>query len=185
MATTQVFIPVEEYLRAVYRPDCDYIDGEVLERNMGETPHSGLQIFLGRFFAQFEDRDNFDTLTEQRLQISATRFRIPDVMLVPLKTDDLRVVHTVPLLCIEILSSEDRMRKIEERLNDYAAMGVQSTWVIDPWRGLAYAAGPDAKLHECADRLIVAGTAIAINVPDLWAELDRLEQRAASRTKDV
>ena len=183
MAATPVLIPVEEYLRTVYRPDCDYIDGEVLERNMGETPHSGLQTFFGRFFAQFEERWNFDTLTEQRLQIGATRFRVPDVMLVPFTTDDLRIVHTPPLLCIEILSSEDRMRRVQERLDDYARMGVPSMWVIDPWRGVAHTAGSDAKLQECNDRLRVAGTEIVIAVSAIWAELDRLEKRAAARTK--
>ena len=43
MPTTPALIPVEEYLRTVYRPDCDYIDGEVLERNLGEKPHARLQ----------------------------------------------------------------------------------------------------------------------------------------------
>ena len=32
MATTAVFIPVEEYLSTVYEPDMDYVDGELQER---------------------------------------------------------------------------------------------------------------------------------------------------------
>jgi len=28
-------ISLEEYLNTCYRPDCDYVDGEVLERNFG------------------------------------------------------------------------------------------------------------------------------------------------------
>lgn len=40
MSATPLLIPVEEYLSTAYRPDCDYVDGEVLERNVGETPHS-------------------------------------------------------------------------------------------------------------------------------------------------
>jgi hypothetical protein len=44
-------ISVEEYLRTSYRPDCDYVDGEVLERNVGERDHSKLQrefiLYLG------------------------------------------------------------------------------------------------------------------------------------------
>jgi hypothetical protein len=35
-------VPVEEYLRTSYRPDCDYVDGEVLDRNVGEHDHSDL-----------------------------------------------------------------------------------------------------------------------------------------------
>ena len=29
-------ISVREYLSTSYRPDCDYVDGEVQERNLGE-----------------------------------------------------------------------------------------------------------------------------------------------------
>lgn len=42
MATNTV-IPVSEYLRTSYSPDCDYVDGEVQERNTGETDHGELQ----------------------------------------------------------------------------------------------------------------------------------------------
>jgi Uma2 family endonuclease len=177
---TPVLTPVEEYLRTVYRPDCDYIDGEVQERNTGEKPHSRLQSFFIRFFAQVEVALNVETLVEQRLQVSGTRYRIPDVMLVSLSDVDPRIVRTAPLLCIEILSSEDRMSKLQERLDDYASMGVQSMWVIDPWRGTAYAAQGNAVLHEVKGHLIVEGTEIGISVEAIFAELDRLEKRAAA-----
>ena len=40
-------VPVEEYLRTTYRPDRDFIDGELRERNIGERPHATLQgIFM-------------------------------------------------------------------------------------------------------------------------------------------
>jgi hypothetical protein len=45
-----VHIPVSEYLRTTYRPDRDYIDGEVQERNGGEQPHGNLQIILATIF---------------------------------------------------------------------------------------------------------------------------------------
>ena len=73
------------------------------------------------------------------------------------------------------------MRKVQERLDDYASMGVQSMWVIDPWRQTAHAAKADAVLHEVKDRLTVEGTEIGISVEAIFAELDRLEKRAAAR----
>ena len=178
--TTAVLVPVEQYLRTVYRPDCDYIDGEVVERNMGETPHGCLQTFFAFFFRVREEEWNVQALTETRLQVKEKRYRIPDVMLVSVPNENDRIVRTPPLLCVEILSSEDRMRKVQERADDYAAMGVLATWVVDPWRGLAYAAGPDGKLHPAEDRLTVAGTPIAITVAEIFAELERLERRAAA-----
>lgn len=45
---SSTLIPVHEYLSTTYRPDVDYIDGELRERNMGEQPHAHLQsIFSG------------------------------------------------------------------------------------------------------------------------------------------
>jgi hypothetical protein len=36
-------IQVSEYLDTGYRPDCEYVDGELLERNVGEWDHGRLQ----------------------------------------------------------------------------------------------------------------------------------------------
>ncbi len=114
MATTQTLISVEEYLRTSYRPDCDYIDGEVLERNLGEKPHARLQMFFLLFLAQHEEELQVEVLPEQRVQVGPRRFRIPDVMLAKLPNPDERIVRTPPILCVEILSSEDRMSRVRE-----------------------------------------------------------------------
>ena len=36
-------VSVEEYLHTSYRPDCDYVDGEVQERNLGNEIISSAQ----------------------------------------------------------------------------------------------------------------------------------------------
>jgi hypothetical protein len=36
-------ISVDEYLRTSFHPDCDFIEGEVLERNAGKRKHSYAQ----------------------------------------------------------------------------------------------------------------------------------------------
>lgn len=43
-------IPVSEYLATTYRPDCDYVDGELVERNLGEREHAALQGILNAIF---------------------------------------------------------------------------------------------------------------------------------------
>jgi hypothetical protein len=43
-AATQ--ISVDEYLKTTYRPDRDYVDGEVVERNLGEYDHSRPQALV-------------------------------------------------------------------------------------------------------------------------------------------
>jgi len=40
-------VPLSEYLNTSYRPDCDYLEGELLERNVGEWDHARLQGLLG------------------------------------------------------------------------------------------------------------------------------------------
>jgi len=41
VATTATFVPLSEYLQTRYRPDCDYLDGELLERSVGEWAVTG------------------------------------------------------------------------------------------------------------------------------------------------
>jgi Uma2 family endonuclease len=181
MTTTPVLISVKEYLNTVYRPDCDYINGEVLERNMGELPHGGLQGFFTFFFRLHEDELGIVAAPETRLQVTIKDYRVPDIMVLAIPYADTRIVRTPPLLCIEILSSEDHMRRVQERIDDYARMGVRTSWVVDPWRETAFQAGADGVLHSTEDRLTVPGTEIAITVAELWAELDRVEKRATTK----
>jgi Uma2 family endonuclease len=178
MSPSQTLVSVEEYLSTTYRPDCDFVDGMVLERNMGEKPHARLEIFFSRFFAPYEDTLKIETLLEQRLQTQPTRFRIPDVMLVEVPDSDSLIVRTAPLLCIEILSSVDRMRSIQECVAEYAQMGCPASWVVDPWKRTAFSAGSDGILRPEVHRLIVPNTSISLEVEAIFAELDRLERRA-------
>ena len=53
MATATI-VPVSEYLNTTWRPDCEYVDGEVRERNIGETDHSRLQMLLSRYLSNRE-----------------------------------------------------------------------------------------------------------------------------------
>ena len=50
---TEAFVSVEDYLKTSHDPDCDYVEGEVQERNAGERDHSKLQ---GEFFFFFRQR---------------------------------------------------------------------------------------------------------------------------------
>jgi Uma2 family endonuclease len=42
MAST-TSISVSEYLKTSYHPDCDYVDGRIEERNVGEHDHAAVQ----------------------------------------------------------------------------------------------------------------------------------------------
>jgi hypothetical protein len=90
---TSALIPVEEYLNTSYRPDCDYVDGRVLARNLGELDYSDLQTEIAVFFRLLGKQRDICAFVEQHVQISATRFRIPDVCVTAPKTDRADLPH--------------------------------------------------------------------------------------------
>lgn len=139
MATSSL-ITVGDYLRSSYTPDREYVDGMVLERNVGEQDHSYLQ---GELFSYFRDRRRSHQVwpfVELRLRVSETRFRIPDVCVFHGDRPVDAVPAQPPFLCIEVLSPDDRAIDLEERVSDYLAMGVSCVWVVNPRtrRGYVY-----------------------------------------------
>src|ERR1051325_3552842 len=100
---SRTLISVEEYLRTSYRPDCDYIDGEVVERNMGEKSHAKLQKAILLYLSAREKDLVIWAIQEQRVQVSSTRFRIPDIC-VTLGEPAEQIFTHPPFICIEILS---------------------------------------------------------------------------------
>ena len=136
-------VSIEEYLRSTYRPDCDYVDGEVLERNVGERDHSRLQGEIYFYFRSRAREWNARAYPEQRVQVSAHRFRVPDLCVVLGDEPEEQVFTRPPFICIEILSPEDRQQRTQERVDDYLRFGVPHVWVIDPWTRRAWVYSAD------------------------------------------
>ncbi|MEP6963282.1 MAG: Uma2 family endonuclease [Acidobacteriota bacterium] len=146
-------ISVQEYLSTAYSPDCDFVDGEVQERNLGELDHGRLQKRLLMYFGLREKEWGIEVVPEQRVQVSPTRFRIPDVCVV-LGEPDGQILRKPPFLCIEILSPEDRLSRMRERVEDYFKMGVPHVWVVDPATQAAYQITPAEGWREVKDGLL-------------------------------
>lgn len=144
---TETLISVEEYLATSYSPDCDYIDGRVEERNFGEWDHANLQTAIAAFFRNNRKKWGINVFVEQRVQVAPTRFRIPDVCVV-LGDPGEQILRKPPFLCIEVLSPDDRMNRVEKRIDDYLAMGVRYVWVVDPQTRKAYSATAEEGLRE-------------------------------------
>ena len=174
MATTTE-VPLDVYLHTSYHPDREWVAGELKERNVGNRPHSIVQKFFMKFFLALEKEHHLLVYSELRTQVAASSYRIPDVLV--LRDDDpfTAIVHTPPLLCIQILSPDDRMADLWEKIEDYSAMGVKAVWVVDPQRRRAFVLEDGALLP--ADRLTLPGTPITARTDEIFAELDRLEGR--------
>src|SRR5437016_14154426 len=114
MASTTL-VSVSEYLRSSYRPDCDFVEGKLEERNFGEHDHAALQAALVLWFGQRQQEWNIEVLPEQRIQISPTRFRVPDICLVSLEQPVEQILTRPPMVIIEFQSLEDTLRRNLER----------------------------------------------------------------------
>jgi Uma2 family endonuclease len=165
---TSVQIPIAEYLETSYRPDREYIDGEIVERNMGSWEHGRVQALLSWWFIQNEPAWGVQVASEWRTRVSETRVRIPDVVLV-LKGPQSRVLATPPILIIEILSPEDTYTETERRAADYQRMGVETIWIIDPETRTGRVCTGDTWTQ--ATRLELPGTHIYVELDTLFARL--------------
>jgi Uma2 family endonuclease len=145
--SARTLISVEDYLASCYEPDCDFVDGHIEERNVGEWDHSRLQLKVGAYLLAQYGNTGIEVATELRIRVTETRVRTPDIC-VYLENPHARVPKTPPYICIEILSPEDRMSQVEVRINDYLAMGVPYVWVLDPQTKQAFTATAAEGLKE-------------------------------------
>jgi len=167
MPVDTTVVSVQEYLASDYEPDCDYVDGVLEERNLGEQDHSRLAILIGGYFLRHEKRFGVKVLAEQRVQISPTRFRVPDIALVEPDNRE-QIIRTPPLLCIEILSPEDRLKRIRIRADDFLNTGVPEIWIIDPQNRRCYRYTKAAGFHEVlAGVLTTSDGRITLNLAEL------------------
>ena len=161
---SSTLISVNEYLATSFRPDCDYVDGEIQERNLGERPHSLTQMNLAAYLFNRKAQWGICVLPEQRVQVSQTRFRVPDICVIFASDPVEPIVTRPPFLCVEILSREDTVSRLNERLADYFEMGVRFVWVLDPLTRQAFCYTP-GEMHEVLDGIL------RTNSPDLAVPL--------------
>ena len=162
------FVSVEEYLHSSYEPDMDYVDGVLEERNLGELDHSALQRRLILALCQISEPFGERVFPEARVQVSPTRFRVPDVCVMPAGWQGDRIIQQAPLLCLEVLSPEDRMSRVLKRAKDFLAMGVPEVWIFDPTERQAYRLLPGGVLQEVYERLELRDTEIALDLKRLF-----------------
>jgi Uma2 family endonuclease len=160
-------ISVAEYLSTSYRPDREYLEGQLLERNVGEKDHSKVQMLLSAYLHNRRNTLWIHVFPEQRVQINPQRFRVPDVCVVSGDEPEEQVFTSPPFLCIEILSKDDRMTEMQERIHDYLSFGVRYVWVIDPrtQKGYVHASGSS---HEATDALRTESPDIVVPLAELF-----------------
>ncbi len=169
-----ILMPVEEYLRTSFEDaDQDYVDGALEVRHVGELPHSLLQARMLTLLTAWRGLD-LRVLPEIRIPIAPARYRVADVAAWRPGPIGTRVPTVPPFLVVEILSPEDRLVRLQPKIQDYLRAGVEHVWVIDPWERRALAYSTTCPGGELTNLLQTASPPIAIGLPSVLAALDSL-----------
>lgn len=175
MATVPIdegLIKVREYLRTSYSPDCEYVDGRIVERCVGEKAHSLLLGYLAFLFMAHRDEWQVEVFMTLRTKVLSTRIRVPDIVAVRAGVVFGPILDVPPLIAIEILGSEDTLSELQEKIDDYLAFGTENMWILDPIRRRAWTADAEG-LHVVESGVLsVAGMPIRVVLSEAFAKLD-------------
>ena len=177
MATQPTFdhpMTVEEYLSTEFEHDCEFVDGIIEERDLGEFEHAYVQGLLVTIFNNHRNDWGVYALPEQRVQTQKMHFRVPDVAIVRSGSVREPILTHPPLLVIEVQSPDVPLRKAAEKSAEYLAFGIEHVWVIDPYARVAYRGTATGLELDRTGELAIPGTPIRVAVSDLFAELDRV-----------
>jgi Uma2 family endonuclease len=167
-------VSVEDYLSMVFEHDCEYVDGMIEERDMGEFEHAYVQGLLITLFNNHRGDWGVYALPEQRVQTQKTHFRVPDIAILREGTPREGILTHPPLLVIEVQSPDVPLRRTETKALEYLAFGIEHVWVIDPYARVAYRGTPAGLDLVRSAELAIPDTPIRIAPGDLFAELDRV-----------
>jgi len=177
MNTQAELVSLAEYLRTDYDPDMEYVDGHLEDiHDMVQSVHGFLQSLISSWFNQREEWGVISGV-EIRTQVSATRVRLPDVVVLRDDRDYPPTLIEPPLIVIEILSPLDTHSRLHQKGREYAAMGIRNIWLIDPeartlrqWQNNAW-----QLLDGNAFR--VADSPVYLDMAPLFARLDRHREK--------
>jgi len=161
---TKAAISVEEYLHTSFPGlDCEYQDGEIVERTLPDYLHSRTQSLLAFFFETLRQRLPVYACPELRVKLREGRYLVPDVAVFWPSAPTLSVPDAPPLIAIEILSPDDRLTAVREKLQEYRAWGVGHVWLVDPH---------SRRLYTCDTGLTEVQSLV---IPELGIELGPAE----------
>ncbi len=162
---------VEQYLSTAYSPDCEFVDGAVLERHVGDLNHSTVLGELSCWLYSRRRELGIWVYPTLRVRVKPTRVRVPDVCVVAGEEPQEQILTKPPFLCIEILSPDDRMSELLGKIDDYLVFGVHYVWVIDPNSRRTWVHTAEGS-HEVRDPVLrTVNPEIAVPLAEIFAEL--------------
>ena len=145
--STRALVPVEEYLRMSFEgPDPEYLDGELVERNLGDDSHSSTQSNLDGILHPLKKKFRIHVRPEIHMRLTPTRIRVADLAIFREKPAD-RIPSSPPYVVVEIVSPGDRYIEIHDKLEEYRHWGIKHIWLMDP-TSQTFSVYDDAGLRE-------------------------------------
>ncbi|MBV8632480.1 MAG: Uma2 family endonuclease [Silvibacterium sp.] len=169
MATPPLLF-ITEYLNTDYDPDLEYVDGQLVERNVGKWEHARVLALLAGWIGSREGEWRVQAAAGVRTRVSRSRVRLPDVLLVGLGAQP-PVIDEAPVLAVEILSDDDTVAATKRKCEEPIAMGAKGVWIVNSLNGTAFH-WLSTEWKE-ATRLEVPATPIYVEIQYLWDRLDR------------
>jgi len=163
---TKAGLSEEEYLLTSF-PDVDpeFGDGEILERSVPDLKHGRTQAKLSAFFVHHEKTHHLHAASETRLHLRPGRVIVPDVCAIWPSKSEVRYSDR-PLIAVEILSHDDRMSQVRDKLGEYLDWGVPHVWLVDPDARVLYEFLQDG-LHEVVSYSIPE-TGLEVRAADIF-----------------
>ena len=152
-------ISLEQYLHTIF-PDVDreYRDGEIVERSLPDYLHGRVQGAIFAFFWALRSELALFPCVETRMRLRSNLILIPDVAVFH-PTEPASVPEAPPLIAIDVLSPDDRLTTVREKLQEYKTWGVPHVWLVDPHA---------RRFYTCDEGLTEVSS---LTVPELGMEL--------------
>ena len=163
-----LFLSIEAYLRTSYRPDREFVDGQVLERNWGEKTHSAAHAKVIGYLAARSAHYGIKVFPGVRIRVGATRIRVPDVTVIKRSQFQGEIFENPLHLCVEILSKNDTMVYMQEKIDDYLGFGVPYIWIINPRLRKGYVATKTGMVEAESGVLATSDPEIRVPVAELF-----------------
>ncbi len=165
-------LTISQYRRVIFRPDAHFVDGRIVARNLGDFIHSSMVGFLIGELPPACHTLGLTCCVSLRLQVSPTRVRVCDFVVLDPKAPPEPVPTAPPLFCVEILAPEQTPADEIETLADYLAMRVRDIWLIDPLRRAAFTFNAQGLREADPTRLTVPNTPIHLDLTEAFAAID-------------
>ena len=130
-------ITEEQYLTDPEFEHSEFVDGIIVERNVGAKPHSRIQAnccgFLWTYLRANKIGYVVTELTCRLKMRGRNRFRLPDVAVVlGDKSAEQRFLERSPELVIEVRSPDDSLTSQLRKMSEYFENGCRLAWLVLP-----------------------------------------------------